>query len=544
MDDLSSTIRVNTMMGRVQRLPYRTQRHRPIVPPEYSKKPMPTTNSNDTIPSSTHYNNSERFGRLVWFSLAFPCDISTPGHIREKRKEGGVFYPTQDKGTEVNQRLFCMPNTIICCWSSNIIIILIAFLAAVSNTTGNTEGTYPNHQPPSLPLLSTITTSAEIMQDSSQSSSSPLSSDILSLKKRLLSNDDETATTTPMMAKKRTKDDSSSVPIPTAASQQPNDNSDNSRACVTPAPSSTSAFFSSTTTTTTTTSNAFHGGKTKNPKTLLNMPSGITKTSKRSDYLSWDEYFLAVAVLSSKRSKDPSSGASGACIVDSENRIVGIGYNGFPRGCSDDIFPWTSSNAEKDKNWLHTKHPYICHAVPNAILNKSSNNVNGCRIYVTIFPTSDCTKMIIQSRIQEVIILESDDVDDGKDEEDEDRQASRILLQMAGVKFRYYKPHVDHVELDFVSSLSPDTTTNDGVSNVLTPNKEGKEDESDNDKEARRLLLEEAGYDPTARGNNINQKRDGYLNWQDYFMSMAFLTAQRSKVRGITSSFLFETTAF
>ena len=87
----------------------------------------------------------------------------------------------------------------------------------------------------------------------------------------------------------------------------------------------------------------------------------------KKDYISWDAYFMGVALLSSKRSKDPNTKV-GACIVNSEHRIVGIGYNGFPVGCSDDEFPWG-----RDGDFLDTKYPYVVHAEPNAILNANSN---------------------------------------------------------------------------------------------------------------------------------------------------------------------------
>jgi deoxycytidylate deaminase len=119
-------------------------------------------------------------------------------------------------------------------------------------------------------------------------------------------------------------------------------------------------------------------------------------TSKRSDYLSWDDYFLAVAYLSAQRSKDPhpsKNSTDGACIVDPMGRIVGIGYDGFPRGCSDDCLPWASNDVtagkdggEEELPWLHTREPFLCHAEINAILNKCSNDVVGGRMFVPNFP--------------------------------------------------------------------------------------------------------------------------------------------------------------
>ncbi|XP_045444936.1 deoxycytidylate deaminase isoform X2 [Pipistrellus kuhlii] len=112
---------------------------------------------------------------------------------------------------------------------------------------------------------------------------------------------------------------------------------------------------------------------------------------KREDYLEWPEYFMAVAFLSAQRSKDPNSQV-GACIVNAENKIVGIGYNGMPNGCSDDLLPWRRTAERK----LDTKYPYVCHAELNAIMNKNSADVKGCTIYVALFPCNECAKLIIQ----------------------------------------------------------------------------------------------------------------------------------------------------
>lgn len=122
--------------------------------------------------------------------------------------------------------------------------------------------------------------------------------------------------------------------------------------------------------------------------------------SKRNGYISWDEYFMGVALLASQRSKDPSTQV-GACIVNDDNRIMSVGYNGFPRGCSDDEFPW---EREGDKSTL-TKYPYVCHAELNAILNAGGNSLKGCRIYVALFPCNECAKAIIQCGIKKSFTL-------------------------------------------------------------------------------------------------------------------------------------------
>ena len=142
-----------------------------------------------------------------------------------------------------------------------------------------------------------------------------------------------------------------------------------------------------------------------------------------SNYISWDEYFMGVALLSSMRSKDPNTKV-GACIVNSEHRIVGIGYNGFPVGCSDHEVPW---NREGD--FLDTKYPYVVHAEPNAILN-SNSKTQGCTLYVSLFPCNECAKLIIQSGIKEIVYM--DDKYNGTDSD----LASKKMLDAAGVKYR------------------------------------------------------------------------------------------------------------
>ena len=118
--------------------------------------------------------------------------------------------------------------------------------------------------------------------------------------------------------------------------------------------------------------------------------------TKRSDYISWDEYFMGVAMLSSMRSKDPNTQV-GACIVNEDRKIVGVGYNGFPTGCCDDDLPWA-----REGEWIETKYPYVCHAELNAILNSIGGNLKGCTLYVALFPCNECAKAIIQSGIKKL----------------------------------------------------------------------------------------------------------------------------------------------
>ena len=118
---------------------------------------------------------------------------------------------------------------------------------------------------------------------------------------------------------------------------------------------------------------------------------------KRTDYISWDEYFMGIAMLAAKRSKDPSTQV-GACIVSNDNIIISTGYNGMPKGCSDDEFPW-------DRTGEETKYPYVVHAELNAILNANGRDLRGSRLYVALFPCNECAKAIIQSGVKEVLYL-------------------------------------------------------------------------------------------------------------------------------------------
>ena len=120
---------------------------------------------------------------------------------------------------------------------------------------------------------------------------------------------------------------------------------------------------------------------------------------KRKDYISWDEYFMGIAILSAMRSKDDSSQV-GACIVSPENKILSLGYNGMPIGCNDDDMPW-----DREGDELETKYMYVCHAELNAILNSAHSDLRGSRVYVTLFPCNECAKAIIQSGIREIIYL-------------------------------------------------------------------------------------------------------------------------------------------
>ena len=159
---------------------------------------------------------------------------------------------------------------------------------------------------------------------------------------------------------------------------------------------------------------------------------------KRTDYISWDEYFMGIAVLSGKRSKDPSTPV-GSCIVDGKNnRILSVGYNGFPFGCSDDEFPW-----EREGDVLCTKYPYVVHAELNAILNNRGVSLDGSKIYTALFPCNECAKAIIQSGIREVIYLSD------KYADTDNVKASKRMFEKAGVIYRQLKTDIKEITLTF-----------------------------------------------------------------------------------------------
>ncbi|KAK2975592.1 hypothetical protein RJ640_014079 [Escallonia rubra] len=164
--------------------------------------------------------------------------------------------------------------------------------------------------------------------------------------------------------------------------------------------------------------------------------------SKRKGYLSWDDYFMAIAFLSAERSKDPNRQV-GACLVSQDGIILGIGYNGFPRGCSDDKLPWSKKSKTGDP--LETKYPYVCHAEVNAILNTNHASAAGQRLYVTMFPCNECAKIIIQSGVSEVIYF----VEKRLDNSETAYVASHKLLSMAGVKVRRHQPQMDQIFIKF-----------------------------------------------------------------------------------------------
>lgn len=157
--------------------------------------------------------------------------------------------------------------------------------------------------------------------------------------------------------------------------------------------------------------------------------------SKRENYIDWETYFMGLALLSSQRSKDPNTQV-GACIVSEDNKILSMGYNGFPNGCSDDEFPWGREGDE-----INSKYMYVCHSELNAILN-SKCDLKGATIYVTLFPCNECTKAIIQSGIKKVIYLND------KYHNTTSSIASRKMLKSANVEFCAYQKKDKHITFE------------------------------------------------------------------------------------------------
>ena len=156
---------------------------------------------------------------------------------------------------------------------------------------------------------------------------------------------------------------------------------------------------------------------------------------KRQDYISWDEYFMGIALMSAHRSKDPGTQV-GACIISPEKRILTVGYNGMPSGCSDDEFPW-----EREGSPLETKYLFVCHAEMNAILNSGHSDLRGSTVYTTLFPCAECTKAMIQKGIASIVYLSD------KYAKDDLFIAAKRMLDAAGVHYRPYAPTGRTIEI-------------------------------------------------------------------------------------------------
>lgn len=156
----------------------------------------------------------------------------------------------------------------------------------------------------------------------------------------------------------------------------------------------------------------------------------------RNNYISWDEYFMGIALLSAMRSKDENTQV-GACIVNNENKILSLGYNGMPIGCDDNLMPWRRNGAP-----LETKYMYVCHAELNAILNSPAPSLKGSKLYSTLFPCNECAKAIIQSGIKEIIYLSDKYADSDSD------AASKKMFDMVGIKYRKYIPTGNEIKIE------------------------------------------------------------------------------------------------
>lgn len=159
-------------------------------------------------------------------------------------------------------------------------------------------------------------------------------------------------------------------------------------------------------------------------------------SGKRTDYINWDEYFMGVAHLSGMRSKDPNTQV-GACIVSHKNKILSMGYNGFPSGCSDDEFPWAREGEE-----LETKYPFVTHSELNAILNYRGGSLEGTKLYVSLFPCNECAKAIIQAGIKTVVY------DSDKYAGTPSNVASKKMFDAAGVEYIKYNRTGKKIEID------------------------------------------------------------------------------------------------
>lgn len=159
-------------------------------------------------------------------------------------------------------------------------------------------------------------------------------------------------------------------------------------------------------------------------------------SGKREDYINWDEYFMGVAHLSGMRSKDPNTQV-GACIVSKKNKILSMGYNGFPSGCSDEEFPWAREGEE-----LETKYPFVTHSELNAILNYRGGSLEGTKLYVSLFPCNECAKAIIQAGIRTVVY------DSDKYAGTPSNVASKKMFDAAGVEYIKYNRTGKKIEID------------------------------------------------------------------------------------------------
>lgn len=181
------------------------------------------------------------------------------------------------------------------------------------------------------------------------------------------------------------------------------------------------------------------------PKYLKDLGFNPKYDVQKRDVLTPEDYFMSIAVLNSRRSKDPVTQV-GACIVDDKGRIVSCGYNGFPNKTED--FSWDKPGEKT----INSKHMYVCHAELNAIVNKYDTDVTNCTIYVTLFPCNDCAKLIIQSQIKKVVYLNDDK------SHKEEYKASRVLFEKYGVDIIEFKPSKSFIDFEYKSGINDEVT--------------------------------------------------------------------------------------
>ena len=158
--------------------------------------------------------------------------------------------------------------------------------------------------------------------------------------------------------------------------------------------------------------------------------------NERKDYLKWDEYFIGLAILCALRSKDPNTRV-GACIVNDENKVISLGYNGMPIGCADSDMPW---GKDKDE-YLDNKYPFVCHAELNAVVNCYGKNIKNSTLYTTLFPCNECAKVIIQSGIKKVIYM------DDKYKGTKSNIAAKHMFDLASVEYIKYNKKEKKIEI-------------------------------------------------------------------------------------------------
>ncbi|KAG8187080.1 hypothetical protein JTE90_016176 [Oedothorax gibbosus] len=170
--------------------------------------------------------------------------------------------------------------------------------------------------------------------------------------------------------------------------------------------------------------------------------SGLSNLNINPSYLPWNDFFMSMCYLTAARSKDPRTKV-GACIIDNDNRVMSLGYNGMPRGISDKDLPWEK---EADNSY-DTKYPYVCHAEMNAIMNEKHCALDGCKLFTTKFPCCECAKLIIQAGIKEVIYAES------KPDPWEEQVPTRKMFTLANIKCSKFSPTVHQLSLNVVDGI-------------------------------------------------------------------------------------------